>query len=230
MLLVSGSDEWTRVHKGAVIGLLELSGVDNKAPSPELESRKREAERELRSAFDGYNRDDFLKLPVMAAYRRYYKQFKKTYHVQLQLESIVRGDRDLPAVSPLVDANFLAEMTTMVLTAGHDAARLQAPIMIDVSGEGDLIDQFDGETRALRPGDMIMRDARGVCCSIIYGQDGRSPITPATDHVLYVSYAPAGVSAELVQAHLESIEHNVRLFAPSAKSEQLRLIIAGQSL
>ncbi|OGA49985.1 MAG: hypothetical protein A3G25_00375 [Betaproteobacteria bacterium RIFCSPLOWO2_12_FULL_63_13] len=72
----------------------------------------------------------------MSAYDRYYKRFNKTYHVQLQVESIVLKGKSVPNVSPLVDANFVAEIETLVRTAGHDAAKLQGLISIDVSREG----------------------------------------------------------------------------------------------
>jgi DNA/RNA-binding domain of Phe-tRNA-synthetase-like protein len=70
-----------------------------------------------------------------------------------------------------------------------------------------------------------MRDASGVCCSIICGQDNRSPISRETSHVLYVAYAPTGVGAEAVQAQLGKIEENVRLFAPKVLVKQ-RLVIS----
>jgi hypothetical protein len=71
---------------------------------------------------------------------------------------------------------------------------------------------------------MIMRDADGICCSIIYGQDARSPISPATSRVLYVAYAPAGVAADVVESQLRGIEASVRLFAPDVAVEQHRLL------
>jgi len=229
MLEVLGSEAWRTVHAGSVIGLLELSGVNNRGSSSELDMRKREAERRLRMAYEGFERKDFQELPVMAAYRRYYKQFKKTYHVQLQVESIVNRKRGLPSVSPLVDANFLGEMATFVLTAGHDVAKLKLPVVMDVSHDGDVIDQLGGGTKAIRPGDMVMRDREGVCCTIIYGQDDRSPISPTTSHVLYVSYAPPGVSPEVVQTQLDAIRENVGLFSPSAKLEQCQLLVANET-
>jgi DNA/RNA-binding domain of Phe-tRNA-synthetase-like protein len=73
---------------------------------------------------------------------------------------------------------------------------------------------------------MIMRDADGLACSILYGQDNRSPISPDTSHVLYVAYVPPGVPAEAVEAHLKKIGENIRLFAKSAVLEQLRLLTA----
>lgn len=226
MISIEATDRWHSVHSGGSIGLLELSGVENQGPSPKLEARKREVEARLRARFAGASRADLVALPVMAAYVAYYKQFKKTYHVLLQLESIASGARDLPTVSPLVDANFAAEVETLILTAGHDADRLAEPLLIDASGEDDTMLQMNGGEKRLRPGDMIMRDADGTSCSIIYGQDARSPITHATSHALYVAYAPAGLSPDAVETQLARIESNIRLFSPAIVVEQRRVLVA----
>lgn len=226
MIIIPGSDAWKIAHPGAMIGLLELAGLENHLPCPQLNQRKRETEARLRRDYAGFSRQDFLALPVMAAYERYYKRFDKTYHVQLQVESIVLKGKNLPDVSPLVDANFTAEVSTFVLTAGHDVAWLEEPVWIDASRAGDEIMPMNGAARLIRADDMVMRDAHGVCCSILYGQDHRSPITADTRHVLYVAYAPPGVPADTVEAQLQQIEQNVRLFAPQAKVEQSWLLVA----
>ena len=225
MISISATNEWKNSHPGAIIGLLELSGVVNATSSPKLHERKRQAEAHLRERYQGFTRQDFLSLPVMADYERYYKRFNKTYHVQLQVESIVLKGKNLPDVSPLVDSNFIAEVETFVLTAGHDADKLHEPVLIDVSREGDAMTQMNGTSKAIRVGDMIMKDAGGICCTILYGQDNRSTITPETTHVLYVSYAPAGVSADTVDLQLHRIEENIRFFSPTAVIEQHRLLV-----
>ena len=226
MLSISATEEWRAAHPGGAIGLLELSGIDKAPPSPRLGDRKRETEALVRSRYQGLTRRDFSSLPVMSAYVRYYKRFGKTYHVQLQLESIVLKGKSLPDVTPLVDADFAAEVETLVLTAGHDAAKLQGAVSVDVARDGDQMTQMNGALKPLLAGDMIMRDASGVCCSIIYGQDNRSPISAETSHALYVAYAPAGVGAEAVDAQLRKIEENVRLFAPTVVVEQRRVLSA----
>ena len=224
MLTISATDEWRKAHPGATIGLLELAGVDNGSPSERLTARKREIEARLREQYQGFTRQQFLALPVMAEYDRYYTRFNKTYHVQLQLESIVFKDKRLPDVSPAVDANFMAELETLILTAGHDGEKLRGPIVIDVSREGDQMTQMKGPSREIRPGDMIMRDAEGISCSIIYGQDARSPITSKTSRVLYVAYAPPGIAAGVVERHLRGIEEHLRLVSPALTVEQHRLL------
>jgi DNA/RNA-binding domain of Phe-tRNA-synthetase-like protein len=217
---------WHTAHPGAVIGLLELSGITQPKSSPRLDERKRETEARLRDLYQEYTRKDFSVHPVMAAYGRYYRRFNKTYHVQLQVESIVLKNKSLPDVCPLVDAVFISELKTFVLTSGHDAAKLKAPVLIDVSQEGEQIMQMKGAAKDIRAGDMIMRDRDGISCSILYGQDNRSPISSETSHVLYVAYAPTGVPLEAVETQLQGIEANIRLFSPNAVVEQHTLLSA----
>ena len=227
MLSISATVDWRATHPGAAIGLLELSGLNERHGSQELDHRKRQTEARVRDRYRDYTRHDFLALPVMAAYAAYYKRFGKTYHVLLQLESIVLKGKSLPNVSPLVDANFTAEVETLVLTAGHDVMKLHGDVVIDVARDGDvLLSMTGGAPKSIPAGDMVMRDANGVCCSIVYGQDDRSPITAGTSHVLYVAYAPAGVPHDVVEAHLSLVDEHARLVARSAVTEQRRLLVA----
>lgn len=227
MLTITGTEEWKSAHPGAVIGLLEVSRVtNNRASSSTLDDRKREVESRLRAKYKDFSRQDFLSIPAMAAYQKYYKRFSKTYHVLLQLESIVLKGKSLPNVSPLVDANFTAEVETLALTAGHDVSKLSGSIVMDVARAGEQFTQMGGAVKSALVGDMVMRDELGMCCSIIHGQDERSPITPETTHALYVVYAPSEVPVEAVQAQLQKIEEHIRLFSPEAVTEQSRLLFA----
>jgi DNA/RNA-binding domain of Phe-tRNA-synthetase-like protein len=220
MLTITVTDAWKEAHPDGKIGLLEISGVDNTVPAPMLEQEKRANEERLREKYADFSRDDFLKLPVMGAYHRYYRKFGYTYHVLLQLESVVFKGKYLPKVSPLVDANFAAELDTLILTAGHDVAQLETPVLIDVAREEDKITQMSGVQKDVPVGDMLMRDAQGVACTILRGQDNRSPISKATTHVLYVSYAPEGITEAQVQMQLDRMEKYVRMFAPACVVEQ----------
>jgi DNA/RNA-binding domain of Phe-tRNA-synthetase-like protein len=226
MLNISATNAWHTAHRGATIGLLEISGIDNSRSSTLMEEHKRAAEASLREQYKDFKRADFLALPVMSAYDQYYKRFNKTYHVQLQLESIVLKGKSLPSVSAAVDAYFMAEVETLILTAGHDVKKLNGPLLIDVSQEGDTIRQMNGEDKPIRAGDMVMRDAESTRCSIIYGQDSLSLISADTSHVLYVAYVPSGISADIIEGQLQKIEENIRLFSPQAMVEQQRLLSA----
>lgn len=224
MLDITVTDEWKSAHPGASIGLLEVSGVENKKVSSELEAYKREVENRLREKYQTHSRQDFLSIPVMQAYVQYYKRFSKTYHVLQQVESIALKNKNLPTVSPLVDSNFIAEVETLTLAAGHDVSKLQGAVYIDVAKDGDQMTQMNGASKEIYAGDMVMKDEHGICCCIIYGQDNLSHISPETSHALYVVYAPAGVPVAAVEAQLKAIEENIRLFAPSAMAEQSHVI------
>jgi DNA/RNA-binding domain of Phe-tRNA-synthetase-like protein len=220
MVPIAVTDAWKTAHPGAFIGVLEISEADNSSPSDALNREKRSVEERLRAQYAGYSRQQFLALPVIAAYDAYYKRFEKTYHVQLQLESLVLKGKNLPNVSPLVEANFAAEVETLVLTAGHHVAKLRGSLRIDSSRAGESFTQMNGAVKEIRAGDMVMRDDEGICCTIIYGQDNRSPISKETKHALYVAYAPPGVGQKAVLSQLDGIERYVRLFAPHARTEQ----------
>ncbi len=98
MLAVTATQAWKSAHAGALIGLLEVSGVVNKSASPELEALKRVTETRLRERFGRSTRADLVALPVMRDYVRYYKRFDKTYHVLQQLESVALKGKSLASV------------------------------------------------------------------------------------------------------------------------------------
>lgn len=227
MIEITATQEWKNTHAGCAIGILEISALNNAGSCAELNEKKRFIENKLREKYKGFSRADFMSAPVLAEYEKYYKSFEKTYHVQLQIESIVLKNKNLPNVSPLVDSNFVAEVQTFVLTAGHDVDKLDAPLLIDVSRDGDQITQMNGTTKPIRSGDMVMRDGGGISCTIIYGQDNRSPLSAQTKRALFVSYAPSGISYETVETQLKMIEENIRLFSPSCVIEQ-KVILKAQ--
>lgn len=226
MLAITATSAWQSAHPGAIIGLLEVSGVDNTRPSPALEAAKQRLEADLRSRYSNYTRTEFLAISVLHQYHTYYRRFDKTYHVLLQLESLVLKGKSLPSIAPLVDANFSAELETLVLAAGHDADRLSVPLEIDVTRAGDTFTQMGGNLKSLPPGDMLMRDRDGISCTILYGQDDRSPITAATTHALYVVYAPPGIADAAVELYFDLLLRNIRLFAPDCAVLQRTLIKA----
>ena len=226
MFQIAVTDRWHATFPGGHVGVLLVGNVDNSRRITPLEQRKREIESRLRQQFAGFSRADLMQLEVLQAYRTYYKKFGQTYHVQLQLESVVQQGKSLPDVSPLVDANFAAELETLILTAGHDADVLEAPVTIDATHGGEPFRQINGTVRSLKPNDMMMSDGQGIVCTILYGQDARTPISPHTRRALYVAYAPSGVPRMAVQQQLDTIRANVLLVTPEAEVEMLEVFAA----
>jgi len=214
--LFAVSDAWRAAYPGAAAGLLVIEKVANPPAHPALERSKAELETRLRDRYGRLTRAELLALPTLQPYAEYYRRFGKTYHVQLQLESVALKGKSLPRRAALVEAMFMAELENQLLTAGHDAAAVEAPVHVDVAPESESYLTFNGQTQALEPGDMLMRDARGVISSVLHGPDQRTQIRLDTERVLFAVYAPAGIGAARVEEHLRAITANVRIVTPSA--------------
>jgi DNA/RNA-binding domain of Phe-tRNA-synthetase-like protein len=220
------SDDWRAAYPEAHAGLLVMRGVANPAQHPALEEQKAALEVRLRSRWSGEVQAMLASDPVLQAYQAYYRRFKKSYHVRLQLESLVVKGRSLPRVSALVDAMFMAEMEHRLLTAGHDLDTLELPIRLDVARGDEAYTLLRGEAQVVKAGDMMMVDRAGVISSILYGPDQRTQITPRTQQVAYTVYAPPGVGAETVQQQLLAIQESVQLFSPEGRIELARVFDA----
>jgi DNA/RNA-binding domain of Phe-tRNA-synthetase-like protein len=177
----------------------------------------------LRARFAGQERSQLETLPRLQAYDAYYKRFKKTYHVQLQLESIVFKGKSIPSVAALVEVMFMAEVKNMLLTAGHDLDTLQLPARLDVTKGDEIYTLLRGQPQQVKAGDMMIVDGKGIISNIIYGPDQRTQILPETRNVIYTVYAPAGIEVSAVTQHLKDIEGYARIFAPQAKTELLQV-------
>ena len=220
------TEAWRAAFPGAHAGVLVMRNVRNPASHPDLDRCKEALIGDLRSRYGALDRSQLLALPALYAlqvYDTYYKRFKKTYHVQLQLESIVFKSKSIPSVAALVEAMFMAEIKNMLLTAGHDLESLQMPIRLDVTSGDETYTLMRGQPQQVKPGDMIISDGKGIMSNIIYGPDQRTQIQPATCNVLYTTYAPAGIPEDSLTRHLQDIEGYVRIFSPQARTELLQV-------
>ena len=217
------TEDWKIAFPGAHAGVLVMKDVLNPASHAGLERRKKTLLEEIRSRYGGLDRSQLKTLPHLQLYDAYYKRFKKTYHIQLQLESLTFNGKSIPSVSALVEAMFMAEIKDMLLTSGHDLDALQLPIRLDVTKGDETYTLMRGQPQQVKPADMIISDGTGIISNIIYGPDQRTQIQPGTRNVLYTTYAPAGIREQAVMEHLQNIQEYVRLFAPDAHTEMLQV-------
>lgn len=221
------ADGWRRAYPGASVGLLVLDDVANPPEHAALADHVRHVEAELRGRWAGATRADLTRLPEFEAYRAYYRRFDKTYHVQLQFESVVLKGRPLRSQGSLVLAMFAAELRNRLLTAGHDLAAVKGDLTLDVAQGGERYIGFGGRDLVLQPGDMYIRDAADILSSVLYGPDDRTRIAPATRQAAFCVYAPAGIAPEAVAGHLAEIAANARLVAPHARVVKQQVYPAG---
>jgi len=203
--------------------LLAMTDVLNPHRHAQLDQARIALENQLRSRYAGQERSAIDSEPAMQAYRTYYKRFKKTYHILLQLESVING-KSIPSISALVTAMFIAEMKDRLLTAGHDLDSISPPLSLGIARGDEGYTLLRGEDQICKAGDMILSDAKSVICSVIYGSDRRTSIKPSTRRVLFVVYAPPGITIPDLDNHLADLESNVRLVSPDSKVESRSII------
>ncbi|MEX2161454.1 MAG: phenylalanine--tRNA ligase beta subunit-related protein [Anaerolineales bacterium] len=221
MVDITLSPSFPALYPRSGVGLLAMTGLLNPAADADLERAKRELEAGLRQRYQAGGKDAIRALPTIQAYAAFYKQFGKTYHVQLQTESVVLQGKSLPSVSALVDIMFLTELKNGLLTAGHDLDAIQPPVTIDVATGTETYNMMNGKETTLKLGDMYMADAAGVISSVLYGPDARTHITPATTAALFVVYAPEGIARDAVLHHLTEIQAGALRFAPGGQTALL---------
>jgi DNA/RNA-binding domain of Phe-tRNA-synthetase-like protein len=224
MLEILVADSWREAHAGACVGVLALSGVSNPSHHEALDERKQQLEQTLRAQFAGKTKADLASLETIRAYTAFYKPFGKTYHVLLQLESVALKGKPASSANALVQSMFMAEVYNQMLTAGHDLAAVVQPLTIAASRGGEQYVRINGQAQELKSGDMYMTDAQGILSSVIYGPDQRTQIRPGTQDVLYVTYAPTGISESTLRAHMEELEANVRLVSPECIRELFAVV------
>jgi DNA/RNA-binding domain of Phe-tRNA-synthetase-like protein len=220
-------DAWKRAYPEASVGILALNGVENPPEHAALAEHVQRIEDDIRTRWSGATRSDLLQLPELEAYRRYYRRFDKTYHVQLQLESVALKGRKLRANGSLVLAMFAAELQDLLLTAGHDLAAVSGELTVDMAIGGERYTGLGGRDLALQPGDMYICDEAGVLSSILYGPDDRTQIRPTTRQAVFCVYGPAGIEPDAMARHLDEIASNARLIAPGATVIHQQVYTAG---
>jgi len=161
---------------------------------------------------------------VLSAYDAFYRSFRKTYHVQLQLESVVFKGKSIFSPSALVACMFMVELKTRLLTAAHDISSVDLPLIADMASGEETYQRLDNTEQELKKDDLYIKDQQGILSSVIYGPDKRTRIQPDTSRALYTTYGPPGISKDQIRDQLETLAAYVRLFAPHSVREELLVV------
>ena len=215
------SDDWRAAYPGAFVGVLAMARVANPKSHQALDEIKAGLEAHIRARYK--SKEEVRSQQRLLAYRAYYRPFKKTYHVQMQLESVALKGKSIPSIAALVEGMFIAELKNQLLTAGHDLDLVETPVRLDVASGDEWFVRINGQEQQLKAGDMFISDQQGVLSAVIYGPDQRTRIRPGTTRALFTVYAPPGIGETAVHQHLQDIESYARLIASEAETELLEV-------
>ena len=150
-------------------------------------------------------------------YFRFFKKFKKTYPVLMQLESILLKGRPFPDANPITAIPFLVELETQHLLGTHDVEQVQGGVRLFAGTEKAPFPGMRGEEVHTYPGDFCARDDGGIIFSMIAGADDRTCVRESSTHVFYPVFGVAGQPASEITAVLDQLERDVKTLAPDAE-------------
>jgi DNA/RNA-binding domain of Phe-tRNA-synthetase-like protein len=219
--LLTVSEDFRKIYPNGRLGILIIKDVKNPSTNSEFKETKSLVKEQLLHKYENFNRKEFVKSEPACFYTTYYKKFKKTYPVHLQLESIILKSKDFPNADALVEAMFVAELKNLLLTAGHDFDKMGFPLKLDLAQGNESFTGISKKDQFLTKDDMMLSDDEGIISSILNGPDYRTRITSDTKNVLFCVYAPNDINENIIRNHLNDISSYVSIFSPNAKVHSL---------
>lgn len=150
---------------GVEIGVMRFEGIDNR-PRPGLFEREREqAIAAVRAEFA--DAAAIPEHPAMSVWRAAYRAFgtnptRQRPAVEALVRRVVAG-KELPSISPVVDAYLVAELEQLVPYGGYDADRLQGDVVLRRSPGGEPFTAIgESEPSSTEPGEVVYADAASV--------------------------------------------------------------------
>lgn len=213
-------------YPGIQMGFLIMHGVCPSSSDENYQVTEADVISGLKQRYGQLDRKELKSLYPIHVYVSYYKKFGYNYPVLAQLESILRGKKALHTESHLLRTMFLAELNSMLLTAGHDLKQIHLPLELKAAiGTETYVSISGKEVEAIR-GDVMLCDGNGPISSILRGPDYQSRLTESTTDVLFSIYAPTGINADLINIHLNQLEELIKAYSSTSKMEVKRVFSA----
>jgi DNA/RNA-binding domain of Phe-tRNA-synthetase-like protein len=215
--------ETKSIYPELFVGILLIKNISNTYLNEEMKSASRLLEENLRKRFGSLDRKELNNTEVLNGYYTYCKKYTKTYHILLQLESIIFKDKKIPSVSPIVQSMFMGELKNHFLSSVHDYAYVEEPLVLDCSKGTEEFTFFNGEKKILKKDDLYIQDQKGIISAVLYGMDERTKVTEKTTEALYTVYVPFKIEKEKVIAHLEDMAEYLKLNDKNISIEDIRI-------
>ncbi|MCE7736793.1 MAG: hypothetical protein GPJ54_18060 [Candidatus Heimdallarchaeota archaeon] len=195
------------------IATLSVKNIKYHGNPSTFNEEKRKIEEYIRE-----NYQNFKNLEVIKSYNKFFNKFGKIYPIQYQIKSILDG-KGLPSTVKVVEAMFMSELKSMLLTAGHDEDKLSGDLIVKLTAGGEQYNKINQRDQSLKVGDIICEDQAGIISSVLYGPDYRTKITENTQNCLFFSYFPYGANNDVIRSHFEAILKYIELVCDNTSLE-----------
>lgn len=199
------------------LGILEVHYPDSAEWDTDAFNELKEKELELiREEGKEYDRDTWFR---QEPYFRYFRKFKKTSPVMMQVESFLLKGRPFPEGRYTNAVAFLTELKTRCLLGSHDADMIEGDLLIYTETEKTPFPSIHGGEAHSYPGDVTCRDDISVVVSMIAGADARTCLNEDSKHILYFAFGTPGMELDTIKGYLEQVDEYVKVLAPAAVTE-----------
>jgi len=197
------------------VGILEVRYPDMSEWDISAFEQMRDAELdELRREGEQYDRETWFR---QDPYFRYFRKFKKTYPIMMQVESFLLKGRPFPEGRYINAVAFLTELRTRGLMGTHDAEQVKGDILFYQETEKASFLSIHGGEAHSYPGDITGKDDEGIIISMIAGADSRTCLSENSRHVLYLAFGTPGMTTAALDDYLDHAAGYAKTLAPSAE-------------
>ena len=134
-----------------------------------------------------------------------YDQFFKEWGYPCPLPHHLKRTVEMgfPIVNLYIDTHIMAEMFHGILMAIQDLDRFQGDWRLDLAGEGETYPSVSGKVNLCKEKEIVLRDERGMVCSLFQGPDFRTRVDETTKNIVVYIFTAPGIEEEHVSNGLQ---------------------------
>ena len=134
-----------------------------------------------------------------------YDQFFKKWGYPCPLPSHFKRTVEMgfPIVNLYIDTHIIAEMYHGILMAIQDLDRFQGAWRLDLAHEGETFQGVSGNTIRFKEDEIVLRDGKGIVCSLFQGPDFRTRVEPLSKNIVVYVFTAPGIQEEQVSNGLQ---------------------------
>ena len=112
-------------------------------------------------------------------------------------------DMGFPIVNLYIDTHIIAETSHGILMAIQDLDRFQGDWRLDLAQQGETYQAVSGKTYICKEDEIVLRDGKGMVCSLFQGPDFRTRVEPSSKNIVVYVYTAPGIGEEPVSKGIE---------------------------
>ena len=210
------------------IGLLSVKNFNPIADQSKFDTMVDQTIMKINQEYGALSRKQLKKKAPIDTYAEYYKRYGNSYPVLGQLESFLKGDKQLETDIILLKVLLLTELESMLLMACHDMNAIKMPLTLE-RGLPDKEVQYVGISKReqkISAQDFYISDDEAIISSILKGPDYRTRVTANTKDALFMIYGPYEISPLEVHIRqaLDKLEKLLKACSPDCIIEEKSVV------